>query len=72
MQKVRVLSVVPLHKWLNINDIQGFVPLPKTVSKARIEENASVFDFELDGDDMAKLNTGAYAPCTWDPTVSRD
>ncbi|KAK8193578.1 aldo-keto reductase-like protein [Phyllosticta capitalensis] len=51
---------------------KGFVPLPKTVSKARIEENASVFDFELDGDDMAKLNTGAYAPCTWDPTVSRD
>jgi diketogulonate reductase-like aldo/keto reductase len=51
---------------------KGFVPLPKSVTKSRIEENAKLYDFELDSDDMEKLNTGAYEPCTWDPTVSRD
>lgn len=50
----------------------GFVPLPKSVTDARIEENADVYSFELDRGDMEKLNTGAYAPCSWDPTVSRD
>ncbi|KAK8166568.1 NADP-dependent oxidoreductase domain-containing protein [Phyllosticta citrichinensis] len=73
--------LVPLSKKHNKTTAQillrwslqkGFVPLPKTVSKARIEENANVFDFELDADDMAKLDTGSYEPCTWDPTVSRD
>ncbi|KAK0664708.1 Prostaglandin F synthase [Lasiodiplodia hormozganensis] len=51
---------------------KGFVTLPKTVTMSRIEENASIFDFELDAEDMGSLETGAYAPCTWDPTVSRD
>jgi len=50
----------------------GFVPLPKSVTERRIEENADVYGFELDQADMERLHTGAYAPCTWDPTVSRD
>lgn len=50
----------------------GFVPLPKSVTEGRIEENADVYGFELDAQDMKKLDTGEYAPCTWDPTVSRD
>lgn len=50
----------------------GFVPLPKSVTPTRIEENADLYDFELSAEDMKSLDTGAYEPCTWDPTVSRD
>ena len=46
----------------------GFVPLPKTTHDARIAENADVFDFELSDEDVARLDTGEYAPCAWDPT----
>jgi diketogulonate reductase-like aldo/keto reductase len=49
---------------------KGFVPLPKSVTKSRIEENAELFDFVLDEEDMKSLETGEYSPCTWDPTVS--
>ncbi|PSN64930.1 aldo-keto reductase-like protein [Corynespora cassiicola Philippines] len=51
---------------------KGFVPLPKSVTKSRIEENADIFDFELTDEEMQSLKTGVYEPCTWDPTVSRD
>ena len=51
---------------------KGFVPLPKSVTPSRIVENAEVYGFELDKEDMAKLETGDYAPCSWDPTVSND
>ena len=49
---------------------QGFVPLPKSVTPSRIEENADVYDFELGKDDMKALETTEYAPCSWDPTVA--
>jgi len=51
---------------------KGFVPLPKSVTPKRIEENADVYDFKLTADEMQSLETGKYEPCTWDPTVSRD
>ncbi|KAF2644542.1 Aldo/keto reductase [Massarina eburnea CBS 473.64] len=50
----------------------GFVPLPKSVTKSRIEENAQLYDFELTEEEMKKLDTGVYEPCAWDPTVSKD
>lgn len=50
----------------------GFVPLPKSVTPSRIQENAEVFDFELSEEEMKGLETGKYEPCAWDPTVSRD
>ncbi|KAF7587322.1 hypothetical protein BBP40_007408 [Aspergillus hancockii] len=51
---------------------KGFVPLPKSVTADRIQENADVFDFELDEDDMKLLHTDDYSPSTWDPTVHHD
>ena len=39
-----------------------FVPLPKSVTKSRIEENADVYDFELDEEDMEKLDLDEYKP----------
>lgn len=51
----------------------GFVPLPKSEKEKRIEENAGVYGWELDEEDMKKLHfPESYAPCAWDPTVSND
>lgn len=52
---------------------KGFVPIPKSVTPSRIEENADIYDFELSALDMETLERkGAYEPCSWDPTVSDD
>ena len=48
---------------------KGFVPLPKSVTLSRIEENAKLYDFELTTGDMKALETSEYKPCAWDPTV---
>ncbi|OCL07397.1 Aldo/keto reductase [Glonium stellatum] len=73
--------LVPLAKKYNKTTSQillrwslqmGFVPLPKSVTKSRIEENADIYDFELSEEDMKSLDTGVYEPCAWDPTTSRD
>ncbi len=48
------------------------MPLPKSASQARIEENANVYDFELSNEDMKTLDTDEYSPCTWDPTTGKD
>lgn len=52
---------------------KGYVPLPKSETPSRIEENANLYDFQLDAEDMAKLDyPTSYAPCAWDPTTSHD
>ncbi|KAJ5698861.1 Aldo/keto reductase subgroup [Penicillium macrosclerotiorum] len=46
---------------------KGYVPLPKSVTDARILENSQVFDFVLSDEDMASLKLNEYAPVCWDP-----
>ncbi|KAM0438127.1 hypothetical protein ACHAQK_006858 [Fusarium lateritium] len=49
---------------------KGFIPLPKSVTPARIRSNTEIFDFELSEADMLTLDIDEYAPVCWDPTVS--
>lgn len=52
---------------------KGFIPLPKSITPHRIEENAELFNFELSNEEMERLEQkGAYKPCSWDPTASDD
>ena len=48
------------------------MPLPKSATHSRIEENAEIYDFELTTEEIKTLETGDYAPCSWDPTTSND
>jgi diketogulonate reductase-like aldo/keto reductase len=46
----------------------GFVPLPKSVTKDRIESNGTIDFFEIDGDDMSTLTKlDEYLVTDWDP-----
>ena len=72
LQKVYDMKLLfPLGVITDVNG-KGFVPLPKSVTHSRIEENADVYDFELKPEEMKMLDTGEYSPCAWDPTTSSD
>ncbi|KAJ8520768.1 hypothetical protein ONZ45_g2458 [Pleurotus djamor] len=48
---------------------QGFIPLPKSVTKARIIANTKLFDFELSPDDMLQLDgLNENLVTDWDPS----
>ncbi|KAI0594877.1 aldo-keto reductase-like protein [Biscogniauxia sp. FL1348] len=49
---------------------KGLIPLPKSVTSSRIQENANIFDFELAKEEVAQLETTDYAPVCWDPVKS--
>ena len=58
-----------LIRWCLEHD---FLVIPKSVRKDRIVENADVFDFELDGDDMGVLDgLNEDLRTCWDPTDVR-
>jgi diketogulonate reductase-like aldo/keto reductase len=47
----------------------GYVPLPKSVTKCRIVENAQIEDFEIGEDDMKAMDKlDEYLVTDWDPT----
>lgn len=52
---------------------RSYVPLPKSVTPARIKSNMDVYDFELDAADMEALDgldEGAKGACSWNPVDS--
>ncbi|KAK9464306.1 NADP-dependent oxidoreductase domain-containing protein [Lipomyces arxii] len=70
----RVQSLVAKHKrtpaqiMLRWSLQRGMVPLPKSSTPKRIEENAQLFDFSLSDNDMELLMTNEYYIVDWDPT----
>jgi diketogulonate reductase-like aldo/keto reductase len=48
---------------------QDLVVIPKSTKQHRIRENCQVFDFEISGDDMSRLDDlNENLVCSWDPT----
>ncbi len=58
-----------LLRWALQHDV---VAIPKSARKERIEENAALYDFELDANEMARLDAlDEDYRTTWDPTRVR-
>lgn len=70
-------TIISLSKQYNCTPAQlmvrwscqnGFIPLPKSVSKERIEANGKIDSFEISKDDMKTLtNLDEYLVTDWDP-----
>lgn len=65
-KKYRCTSGQLLVKW----SLQhGYVPLPKSVKKERIVENADVGGFDIEESDLKRLDDlDEYLVTDWDPT----
>ncbi|KAF9438912.1 hypothetical protein BGZ76_003272 [Entomortierella beljakovae] len=50
---------------------KGYIVIPKSSTKERIEQNADVFDFDIADGDMAALDSmNENFVCEWDPTIA--
>ncbi|KAI0635877.1 Aldo/keto reductase [Trametes polyzona] len=59
----------PAHVLLRYSLQKGYIPLPKSSSKARIQSNLQVYDFELTDQEVAELDAlDEYLVTDWDPT----
>ncbi|KAI8980146.1 Aldo/keto reductase [Trametes punicea] len=59
----------PSHILLRYSLQKGYIPLPKSSSKQRIQSNLQVFDFELTDKEIAELDAlDEYLITDWDPT----
>lgn len=68
VELARRVSRSPAQVLLRWNIQHGAIVLPKSVTPARIEENAGVFDFTLDAQAMAQLDALEEGLVTgWDP-----
>ncbi|KAI1258535.1 NADP-dependent oxidoreductase domain-containing protein [Xylariaceae sp. FL1019] len=47
---------------------KGYVPLPKSVTPSRIQENADVYGFNMTDTEVEALEKAEYSPIAWDPT----
>lgn len=51
----RKYGKTPVQILLRRNVQQGIIPIPKSKNPARLAENIALFDFTLEGEDMAAL-----------------
>ncbi|KAK9240281.1 NADP-dependent oxidoreductase domain-containing protein [Lipomyces kononenkoae] len=65
---VKKYNRTPAQVMLRWSLQRGLVPLPKSSNPKRIEENAKLFDFEIEPKDMESLMTNEYYIVDWDPT----
>lgn len=47
---------------------RNFITIPKSINPKRIQQNADVFDFEIEETDINTLNGMPDYCCSWDPT----
>lgn len=52
----RKYGKTPAQILLRWNVQQGIIPIPKSKNPTRLAENMAVFDFALEGEDMAALS----------------
>ncbi|CAF3186119.1 unnamed protein product [Rotaria socialis] len=64
------LSKTPAQVLIRWSVQHGFITIPKTSQKSRLQSNADVFDWSIPDEDMKVLDALGNTPwsCTWDPT----
>ncbi|CAF1104457.1 unnamed protein product [Rotaria sp. Silwood1] len=64
------LSKTPAQILIRWSVQHGYITIPKTSKKSRLQSNADVFNWSIPDEDMKVLNALGDKPwsCTWDPT----